>query len=205
MHFSNLNKTNLIFTILFFFFIIQCFSIEAHAGTKTIRLSYNKNDIKFSKQSDFDIISLPEFGFIQDSLKVGEPMMPVKTIRVLLPSGTEVTNVKIISTKEKQLEGKYYIYPIQYPVINGEQPERKFVEPKKEIYTSNENYPGILAEFQSENYFREYYIAEILVYPLQYKPSKRELTLYTEISFEIEYIASAKYQLIPRLRQNEKK
>ena len=132
-------------------------------------------------------------------------MMPTKTIWVLLPSGTEVTNVKIVSTKEKQLDGQYYIYPIQYPVTTGDQGERKFVEPKKGIYASNENYPGKLAEFYHENYFRDYHIAQISIYPLQYKPAQQKLTLNTEISIEIDYSASSKYKPLLRMRQNVEK
>ena len=161
--------------------------------------------MKYSKQKGYDFVSLTEPGFIKDTLKVGEPMMPIKTIRVLLPSGTDVTNIKIVSTKEKLLGGEYYIYPIQYPVVVGSQYEKKFVKPKKEIYMSNENYPGLQPAFQSANYFREYLIAEILIYPLQYNPSQRKLTLITEISFEIEYSVTSKYQSTPRLRINEKK
>jgi hypothetical protein len=203
--FDNSRRPNYIFAILLSFFIIPWISLDVYAGAKTLTVQFKENDVKYSKQKEYDIVSLPEFDFIQNPLKVGEPMIPVKTIRVLLPSGTEVTNVRIVSTKENKLDGTYYIYPIQYPVVTGEQEERKFVEPKKEIYTSDAVYPGKLAELYSESYFREYHIVELLIYPLQYKPAQRELTLNTEISFEIEYSISSKYQLPPRPRLNEKK
>ena len=201
----NSHKSNLIFIVIFSVFVVHFYSIRIYAGTKKITIHINENEVKYSKQKGYDFVSLTEPGFIKDTLKVGEPMMPIKTIRVLLPSGTDVTNIKIVSTKEKLLGGEYYIYPIQYPVVVGSQNEKKFVKPKKEIYMSNENYPGLQPAFQSANYFREYLIAEILIYPLQYNPSQRKLTLITEISFEIEYSVTSKYQSTPRLRINEKK
>ncbi|HSP87315.1 MAG TPA: C25 family peptidase propeptide domain-containing protein, partial [Ignavibacteriaceae bacterium] len=198
MHTSSLQKNIL---ILFLFHI--CYSFTTFAETKTITLNYNENDINYYIQGGFDIISLPEFSFMSDSLLAGEPMMPVGSIRVLLPFGMEVNSVRIISTVERTLEGEYYIYPIQYPeIVVGENGE--FVEPKKEIYSSEEYYPGKLAEFICESYFREYNIAEILVYPLQYIPSNRQLILNTEINIEIEYSLSATPPIVQRLRQNER-
>jgi len=205
MRFLNSLKSNVILNILFYISLAMLFSIEAYSGTKTITLNFKENDVKFSKQKDYDIISLPDFGFIRDSLKVGEPMMPQKTIRVLLPAGTEVKSVKIISKIEKKLQGKYFIHPIQYSVPVGENGQRKFVNPKKTIYTLNVNYPGKLVEYVSENYFREYHIADLLVYPIQYKPATGEILLNTEMVVEIEYSTSAKYISTPRLRRDENK
>ena len=161
-------------TLLFIFLFIVCYSFKTFADTKTITLNYNENDISYYTQDNFDIISLPEFSHLSDSLLAGEPMMPVGTIRVLLPFGMEVSSVRIISTVETTLKGEYYIFPIQYPKIIGDE-NGEFVEPKEEIYSSEENYPGKLAEFFYQGYFREYNIAEILVYPIQYVPAHREI------------------------------
>ncbi|MEO0293381.1 MAG: C25 family cysteine peptidase [candidate division WOR-3 bacterium] len=203
MRFFNFVKTNFVLIVFSAFFIISFVNMELYGETKTIKLFYKENEVKFSKLRGYDIVSLPEFDFIQDSLKVGEPMLPVKGVKVLLPSGTEVRNVRVISTREKKLEGEYYIYPVQYPIPVGEVKQRGFVEPKKEIYSSSKIYPGKLVEFLYEGYFREYHLVDIIVYPIQYKPAKRELILNTEMVIEIEYFTSDKYQLPPRLRKNE--
>jgi hypothetical protein len=162
-------------------------------------LTFNEHDLTFIQERGFDIVSLPDAHFISDTLKVGEPMMPVKAIRVLLPSSTAVRDVRFISRSEITLEGEYYIFPIQYPVLT-DGGQREFVEPKPEVYASEEDYPGKAVEFVSESYFREYHLAEILVYPLQYVPVRRKLTLSTELTFEIEYTAST--PVAPRLREN---
>ena len=129
-------------------------------------------------------------------------MMPVKTFRILLPSRTEVTNITVTSKQEKLLNGKYYIFPVQHPLY-GEQP-KEFVEPKKDIYSLDKKYPANIIEFNYEGNFREYNIVEISVYPIQYLPIKKEISLNTVINFQIEYSSSTKYQSISRLRKNEK-
>ena len=101
------------------------------------------------------------------------------------------------------MDGKYYIYPVQYPLY-GEAP-KEFVPPQEKIYSSSENYPGKLVEFHYEGYFKDFHIVEIKVYPFQYKPAGRVLVLNTEINVAIEYKSSGKYQLLPRLRQDLKK
>lgn len=205
MQFLNSRKTSIILTIFFYLLLIQITNNMVFAGTKTITLSYSETDIKFFKQNDFDIVSLPQFDFIIDSLKIGEPMMPVKTIRILLPTGTEINSISVNSVKEEKIEGTYNIYPIQHPCYTGEKQQRNFINPKKGIYESSEKYPGKTVEFKYENYFREFHIVEILIYPIQFKPAQKELILYKRIDFEIEFSPSSKFELPPRLRQNEKK
>jgi|GEM_PF-5873483 len=106
MNFVKIKKVNFIFAVLFVFQ-----SILIYAGSKTITLRYKESDVTFSKQKGYDVVSLPEFDFIDDISKVGEPMMPVKTIRVLIPPGTEITHVKIISVKEKNWMGNITYIP----------------------------------------------------------------------------------------------
>ncbi len=173
------------------------------AGTKVIMVSYKESDVRFSKQNQFDVVSLPEFRFIEDPSKIGEPMMPVKTLRVLLPAGTSITNVRIVSKTEVVLGGNYFLCPIQQRQITGDQENLKFSEPKKEVYLSSSPYPGKYAELLSENYFRDYHIAEISIYPMQYLPLLKQITLATDVSIEIEYSVSTKYNLMPRLRHDE--
>jgi hypothetical protein len=124
MRYLNTPSSCLIFSILILLFSIHFADVEAYAGTKTVTVRCNESDVKFSKQGEYDVASLPESGFMQGASRIGEPMLPVKILRVLIPTGTDVKSVRVVSAKEQQLNGKYFIYPIQRPIFSGEQDKR---------------------------------------------------------------------------------
>jgi hypothetical protein len=102
-----IHKSNFPLTLFFYLFIILCYSIEVTAGTKTVHVNFERSDIIFSKQGEYDVLSLSVPSGLQDSTKVGEPKLPVKTIRLILPAQTEVKSVRVVSKSEMAIEGRY--------------------------------------------------------------------------------------------------
>ena len=49
-------KTSVILSIFFSFFFVVFSSQEVYAGSKTITVNFNENDIKHSKQKEYDIV-----------------------------------------------------------------------------------------------------------------------------------------------------
>lgn len=119
----------------------------------------------------------------------GEPLLPYKIAKILLPPHTEVADVYVQTT----LGGQHVITDIpcgQPPCIIGEQPT--IVEKKTSIYSSNELYPGITYRVGSVPSFRGYNILHVQLFPVQYKLASKLATCYTEMTVQVTLKAGGK-------------
>jgi len=147
-------------------------------------IMFSENDLQFDKLLGYDVVKLNEGTFINE---IGKPMLPAKEIKVALPAGMEVTQVKVTDTSSVDIKGKYTIFPAQPPRrTNGLDEDVPFVQPDVEIYNSINPYPSKLVEFVHQTDLAGQGIAIIQLYPVQYTPGEKKLTLYTTISFVIE-------------------
>ena len=124
-----------------------------------------------------DIQNLPRI------VKTGEPVLPVKHMRILLPYGKDVQSIEVKGEKH-DLVGTYYVEPGEPPVPIGiplEEPPKVF--PKKSIYSSTKPYPGLYeASVQS---LRGYKILVLNLYPVQYIPKLGKISYYTSMEVVI--------------------
>ncbi|MEW6557927.1 MAG: C25 family cysteine peptidase [Elusimicrobiota bacterium] len=124
--------------------------------------------------------------------KIGEPQLPVKYMKFIIPAGTEIAKIKIISAKKKEIRGEYNIYPAQAPVPFSRPELFKFTAPKEEIYSSSQIYPAEIVESLGNEYLDGVNITAVGVYPVQYIPLKKKLVFNQEIEFQLILKASAK-------------
>jgi len=145
---------------------------------------FSQNDLSFDKLKGYDIVRLKEVGFLAEP---GKPMLPSKEVKIALPSGMTVKSVSVVDAKKEEILGEYNILPSQPPLrIGVSDKDVDFVEPDKQIYTSSQPYPSKLVEFDHQTDLAGQGIAVIQLYPLQYVPSEKRLTLYTSITLVIE-------------------
>jgi hypothetical protein len=146
-----------------------------------------QGDLSFDKLKGYDIVTLKDGDWFAE---LGKPMLPSKELKIALPTGMVVRRVHVVNTESEQIPGKYNIFPAQPPVKIGLS-DRKvdFVEPDKKTYTSSQPYPSKLVEFAYQTDLAGQSMAVIQLYPLQYVPSEKRLTLYTSITFVIEGIS----------------
>lgn len=140
-----------------------------------------------SKELDYDVIRIPDFGVTTD---VGKPMLPVKILPVLVPPDAEVQTIEVTSFKKEDLAGTYMVSPARSPVaaVASELPE--FVEPDPEVYGSNEPYPGILFEDAGIQWFQGYKILNVRMFPVQYTPKDGRVTCYRSMRFRVTYAST---------------
>lgn len=138
-------------------------------------------DIFSFKDTDYDTLNVSDAGHIQIE---GSPEIPQEGLFVAIPENAEVKEVKVISKKEKELDGEYYILPASKPVLEGEEPEHI---PNKEIYESDEPFPGKDIEFIGTKYVAGRKVAHIMIYIVQYKPKSKRVTVLKSMDLEVVY------------------
>jgi hypothetical protein len=137
-----------------------------------------------SKISHYDAVRMLDFPVYGAP---GEPVLPVKTIKVLIPQNKAVKDIVVTNFGKKTLEGKFdlecgrTLRPISCDtaVVDA---------PKQRIYGSANPFPDVLVSAVSEQYLRGYKILPLTVYPVQYVPKIGEIfyfeTMLITISLE---------------------
>ena len=71
--------------------------------------------------SDYTILKIP--GCLNIGKRVGDPMLPVKSVKLLLPAMTTVTSITVTGSPVEQAGIEKPVYPYQNPVPFGFEPE----------------------------------------------------------------------------------
>lgn len=116
----------------------------------------------------------------------GSPEIPSRAIKVLLPSGENITSIKITSKEHEILSGRYNIIPQQTPYPIGFKGDTKFTEPNSSIYEHNDFYPQLNYTKPNVQYFRGHSIALINLYPIQYNPVTNKIKFSSILELTIE-------------------
>lgn len=140
-------------------------------------------DLSFGTEKSYDFINIENV--FTDS--IGAPQLPVKIRRFLIPHDVNVSNVFINSSTSEQVQGSYYIFPVQHPQRLDGNPPPPFIEPDSTIYNSSTLYPGKLVEIVEDGYICGYHVVTLKFFPVEYIPDSRTVLLYNQIDFTIEY------------------
>lgn len=152
------------------FFLIICISnIAAQQLSGSFQL--DRGNYHISSYNDYDRFQCNDCSF---SGEPGEPELPVYSRQYMIPENAVNINLSVNVSKQK-LDGNYYLYPVQPPVIDGETEEPLFVAPNNEIYGSTISFPGKQAAITSDRFYLGYRIITIQFYPFEYIPRNREL------------------------------
>jgi hypothetical protein len=146
--------------------------------------TFFEDALVFGKLMGYDTVRLEGAGCLNET---GQPMLPAQTLRVALPAGMAVTDVRIAQAESMKLVGKYMLCPAQPPrPMSDPATVEEFVGADPEIYASPKAYPGRLVEIAHQTDLAGQAIACIRVYPLQYAPAAKQLTLHTSIQIVLE-------------------
>lgn len=115
----------------------------------------------------------------------GNPELPVKYVRLLIPPGQEVTDITINFQEANSYKLENVVYPIQEPVPVGETAEN-FTLPNMDIYNADKPYPENVVELVSSGFFNgSAHVATFAVYPVQYYPTSNTLTEFSSVTFTV--------------------
>jgi hypothetical protein len=143
-------------------------------------LSYNLSQFEFTVENGYDRIKGTEMSAITDT---GAPELPIKSLNFILPNGTKVQNVEILSLSLVPVPGTYNIYPTQ-PQVPMSAPRPPWVEPDSLIYSKDELYPdSIPIKVTHQGGFSGIPMVTITAYPLLYNPVRDSLYLVQSVTF----------------------
>jgi len=190
------NLLRLVVMVVLIFFIMPSLSpaqITSEQNEKAVTkidskiqqtITFSEDDFEFSTLLGYDIIELNDCSYINEP---GKPMIPAKNIKIALPNGLKATNIKIINIVEKEMTGAYTIFPAQKPQMTDKTfDEVEFIEPDTQTYNSEDVFPSQIVEIGEQTDLAGQAIIPVKIYPLQYIPKQKSLTLITSIEFIIE-------------------
>ena len=150
---------------------------------KTFTLTFSKNDYSFHTQNGYDTVLLSTEGV---TTEIGKPMLPIKNIKIALPTDMKIESVEINDLTQQTIEGTYTIYPAQPSLRSNELGNNlQFVQPDSKTYQSNQLYPAHSIQITSQNDLAGQSIAALTIYPLHYIPAQKKLTAITSITFTV--------------------
>lgn len=146
---------------------------------------------------DFPSLSVTE-GLVYDSVRMqglpqhgapGEPILPFKTAKILIPRGKDVQSVDVTGSNRKVLKGGFNVEygktPIPFSSNNTVEDQCN-----QAIYGSANPFPGVLFSQKSEHHFRGYKILTLKLHPVQYIPETGELSYFEKMTVTVKTIVS---------------
>ncbi|MCD6222298.1 MAG: hypothetical protein J7K12_01255, partial [Thermoplasmata archaeon] len=190
-----LGKIMVVIVSLLFSSIV--FSAKSETASKDeISISVSFDNPIFKKvnigNKTYDKIEIPNLHCVGNP---GEPYLPSKAIRVLLPYGKKV-DIIIWNGKEISIGSGYKIVPAGKEIPMGVK-EYSPPKPNEEIYSSYDPFPANVYKNLGVQFFRGYAILVIDVFPLRYIPARGELIFYPHINFTI-YLKDGLYNPLYR-------
>ena len=151
-------------------------------------ITFNAAELEITKDKIYDVLY---YEGLLPSNEIGAPNLPVKTLKFIIPTGMDVSQVNISKTS-LLIEDSLLVVPTQPPVrLSIDYVPGPFVEPDPEFYSINADYPAEPVIVRDQSYFDGCYrIVTVDVYPFQYNPVTMELIANSSINFSFDYVTS---------------
>ncbi len=152
----------------------------------TISLRYEFAEPRIEKINEYHRVIMSE---VSSYGNPGKPVLPIKTVRVLLPMGEEIASVDVKVYNKTELFGSYKIEPGQLSVPISKMQAYKNTKhkmlPDSTIYNSANPFPEMLYAQGSSHRLCGYEIAHLYLYPVEYLPEIGKLSYYKSIEINI--------------------
>jgi hypothetical protein len=146
-------------------------------------MRFSEKDISFQTMNGFTTIALQDCANLDD---LGKPQLPMKNIRVALPSDMKVTSLHILDEQLEPIEGTYTVYPAQKPLPIGTPFDQdRFMQPDPQTYTSDQPYSQAPVEYIGQCDLAGQAMADVSIYPIAYVPAEGKLTLLSSVTFSL--------------------
>ena len=144
-----------------------------------LEFSFSKPIIEKSNV-DGDIITTVTIEDLPNTHDLGKPILPVKPVRILLPQGTDVNGIKVITSDEIFLDSGLNVQAGGYLV-----PVSKIVKENMKPAITTNNLVSLYSYVGLYN-FRGFSILHINLYPVQYDASTGEISYYASMKLIVE-------------------
>ncbi len=147
--------------------------VTQEKGSQDIKSVYDGEQICFKCKFAKPIVERGEYDRVKvkslrNIVNPGEPVLPFKTLNILLPQGKTVQSIEVTGN-QIHLFGEYHVEPGQEPVPLGSK-SNYMAHPDPAIYESMNPFPGKMFTKASIQELRGYKILILNLYPVQYIP-----------------------------------
>ena len=134
----------------------------------------------------------------------GKPALPVKVVKLLIPSNEEVSTITIEVLETIVLPGNYPVFPMQHDIpISDRYETPEFTTPDSAIYYGTTPYPEMHVRLIHDGYLDgSNHVVTVGIQPVQFDPLTKDLILAESISFTLEFQPSAKQPLNVQSRKS---
>jgi hypothetical protein len=155
-------------------------ALAATASTAEVAatLVLNPAQLEFGQHEGYDLVSIEGAVHTTDP---AEPMLPAFHVRLLLPPGSDCSEIETFHGGTVRIPGTYDILPAPRPVRLSQERASEIPQPLKHVYDSDSPYPRTVARLAGVGSLGGFRIATVIVTPLQYIPATGELLLHTHI------------------------
>lgn len=122
--------------------------------------------------------TLPQYG------APGEPVLPFRQIKVLIPEGKGVKRVDVTPDDRRVLQGRFNVMYGKTPMPISSN-VTAVDKPNEAIYSSTNPFPSSLYSDISEQYLTGYKILLLKIYPIQYVPRTGELYYFETMTITV--------------------
>ena len=159
--------------------------VTQEKGSQDIKSAYDGEQICFKCKFAKPIVERGEY----DRVKVkslrnlgnpGEPVLPFKTLNILLPQGKTVQSIEVTGN-QIHLLGEYHVEAGQEPVPVGSKSKYR-TPPDPAIYKSMNPFPGKMSTEVSIQELRGYRILILNLYPVQYTPKAGKISYFDSMN-----------------------
>ena len=184
----------LIFNSLIFSFKQEKYNIKKfeYINNELLSYTFSFSEPNFNEKTlhDKTYSTIDISGCVAIGKKEGEPVLPVKYVKLLLPPGQKIVDVNVDGTSVEIVKAKTKlankpVVPYQTPAPIGKKFSTKF-EFNESLYHSLNVYPLILEEDYQTSCCRGYTILSLTLNPVQYIPGASRILYFPEITVDIE-------------------
>ncbi|MGB3943543.1 MAG: C25 family peptidase propeptide domain-containing protein, partial [Methanothrix sp.] len=121
---------------------------------------------------------------LENRIIPGEPVVPFRTARILIPFGEEVQEIKVLPGEKKNL-GKILIEPGQDPLPISFSGDHTYTPLNETTYGSMEPYPRDVYSVIGVQQKRGYKVLLINLYPIMYIPKTKDTYYFGTFNLEV--------------------
>ncbi len=140
--------------------------------------------------------TLIEFENTMQSGLPGEPSLPYRAIRLLLPPQETVSKISVYREDPIDLEGSWAVFPMQHVRPISEAGHSAYIR-DNDVYSSSSAYPSRFRSDVRVDSWRGYSFASLTVTPVEYTPAEGSIRYYRTIRVSIETRADTRTGRLP--------
>ena len=172
----------------FTLFIALMITIGSIAFADEVTKTYTFNNTEISKSGEYDILY---FENTRLAGKIGEPALPYRAAKIMLPPGQVAVDVEFIGKNMQTISTNFNAYPMQPSrPISAEKTDEFYKN--NSTYNSNEKFPATPTGNWSTEYMNGYSFLIATFTPTEYFAKEKTLKYYQNVTIKVTTKASAK-------------